>query len=123
MKNGSSNIPLSFANGYFEPVFDLNYDLIENPVSTFYGRAKGFSMKEAGIDDGDLLVIDKSLEYKNGALAVCHLDGEFTLKRIKKERDKLYITATNGEFQPIEIRDNDEIIIWGIVTYVVKKAY
>ncbi len=61
---------------------DLNKHLVKHPSSTFYGRVKGMSMKNAGIDDGDLLVIDKSLEPVNGKIAVCYIDGEFTLKRI-----------------------------------------
>jgi DNA polymerase V len=122
MNDNSFGVPSSFANGYFEPIFDLNYDLIKNPVSTFYGRVKGYSMKDAGVDDGDLLIIDKSLEYQNGAMVVCYLNGEFTLKRIKREKGKLYLMPANENYQPIPVSEEAEFIIWGIVTYIVKKA-
>jgi DNA polymerase V len=102
---------------------DLNRTIIRNPVSTFYGRVKGTSMIGAGIDDGDLLVIDKSLEYKNNALAVCCINGEFTLKRIRREGDKLLLMPANTDYQPIEVKKDDEFTIWGCVTHVIKKTY
>jgi DNA polymerase V len=80
-------------------------------------------MKDAGVDDGDLLVIDKSLEYQNGALAVCYINGEFTLKYIKKEKDGLYLVPANSDYQPIRVKEDDEFTIWGIVAYFVKKTY
>lgn len=104
------------------PPLDLNKALIKNPISTFYGRAKGTSMKDAGVDDGDLLIIDKSLEYKNNALAVCCLNGEFTLKRIKAEGNSLFLVPANEDFCPIEVHEDDEFTVWGIVTYIVKKT-
>ena len=107
----------------YEPAKDLNQLLIKNPSATFYGRATGQSMKDAGVDPGDLLMIDKSLEYKNGALAVCFLNGEFTLKRIKRDNNKLWLMPANPEFQPIEVNEEDEFAVWGIVNWVIKKMY
>ena len=78
-------------------------------------------MLEAGIDDGDLLVIDKSLNPENGKIAVCFIDGDFTVKRIVKEKGKLYLKAENKKYKSIEIREGNELIIWGIVEYVIKK--
>lgn len=104
------------------PPLDLNKALIKNPVSTFYGRVKGTSMKNAGVDDGDLLVIDKSLEYRNNALAVCCLNGEFTLKRIKVDGKGLFLVPANDEFEPIEVKEDDYFTVWGIVTYIIKKT-
>ena len=80
-------------------------------------------MKDAGVDDGDLLVIDKSLTYRNNALAVCFLNGEFTLKRIKKEGDTLLLMPANPDFQPILVKEDADFAVWGIVTYIIKKAY
>ena len=74
------------ANDFLDLSIDLNKVLIKNPSATFYGRVKGNSMINAGINDGDLLVIDKSMEPKNGKIAVCFIDGEFTIKRIKIEK-------------------------------------
>jgi len=109
------------ADEYMEAGIDLNIELIRNPDATFFGRVKGYSMKEAGISDGDVLVIDKSLEPKNGSIAVCFLDGEFTVKRILKERDALFLLPANNEFKPIRITEENDFMVWGIVTYVIKK--
>lgn len=111
------------AEDYLEAMLDLNKALIKNPSSTFYGRVKGVSMKDAGVDNGDLLVIDKSLAYRNNALAVCYLNGEFTLKRIKVEGDTLILMPANSDYQPIEVKKDADFAVWGIVTYVIKKAY
>jgi DNA polymerase V len=75
------------ADDYMEAGIDLNRELIRNPGSTFFGRVKGTSMKDSGINDGDVLIIDKSVEPSNGAIAVCYLDGEFTVKRIRIEKE------------------------------------
>ncbi|HBE79081.1 MAG TPA: peptidase S24 [Firmicutes bacterium] len=111
------------AEDYLEPALDLNQELIKNPSSTFYGRVKGFSMKDAGVDNEDLLVIDKSLPYRNDALAVCFIDGEFTLKKIIREHNRLILMPANPDYQPIIVKEDAEFMIWGIVTYIIKKAY
>jgi DNA polymerase V len=108
---------------YFEQTLDLNKSLIKNPSSSFYGRVKGFSMKDAGVDDGDLLVIDKSLEYKPEALVVCFINGEFTLKKIKVEGKTMMLIPANREFQPIIVKEDADFKAWGIVTYIIKKVY
>ncbi|MGA9325763.1 MAG: translesion error-prone DNA polymerase V autoproteolytic subunit, partial [Salegentibacter sp.] len=74
------------ADDYLDSCIDLNRELIKNPDTTFFGRVKGDSMREAGIHNGDLLIIDKSLEPRSGKIAVCFIDGEFTVKRIKIEK-------------------------------------
>lgn len=101
---------------------DLNKELIENPASTFYGRAKGQSMKDAGIEDGDLLVIDKSIEAVNGKIAVCYIEGEFTLKRIKLANGECWLMPENKDYKPIPVSPEDEFTVWGIVTHIIKKA-
>ena len=111
------------ADDYLENILDLNKFVVRNPSATFYGRVSGSSMKDAGVDDGDLLVIDKSLEYRNNALAVCFIDGEFTLKRVKKVGTQLYMIPANQEYQPIAVTEGAEFMVWGIVTYILKKAY
>jgi len=79
-------------------------------------------MVGAGLDDGDLLVIDRSLNPENGKIAVCLVDGEFTVKRIKKEKNKLYLMPENKQYKPIELKEENELIIWGVVEYVIKKV-
>lgn len=109
------------AQDYIDLKIDLNKELIDNPSSTFYARVKGSSMIDAGISDGDILVIDKSLEPRNGDTAVCYIDGEFTIKFIKIEPDAIYLIPANPEFSPIKVTDNNNFSIWGIVTYSIKK--
>jgi len=111
------------AQDYMDVALDLNKELIKHPSATFYGRVKGTSMKDAGIEDGDILVIDRSLEYRNGMTAVCFLDGEFTVKKLKIDNNKVFLMPANNEFEPIEITEDNEFVVWGIVTYVIKKLY
>ena len=99
---------------------DLNKHLIKHPSATFYGRVKGHSLKNAGIDDGDLLVIDRSLEPINDKIAVCFIDGEFTAKRIKLGKDELWLMPENEAYQPIKVEKEDDFLVWGIVTHVIK---
>jgi DNA polymerase V len=105
---------------FIDLTIDLNKQLIKHPSSTFYGRVKGLSMKDAGISDGDLLVIDKSLEPKNGKIAVCFIDGEFTIKRIKLEKDCCWLMPENKDYTPIKVTEENDFLVWGIVTHVIK---
>ena len=98
----------------------LDKVLVKNFEATFYAKADGSSMTGAGIDDGDIMVIDRSLEPGNGKIAVCFIDGEFTVKRIKIEKDYLLLMPENSAFQPIKVTEDNKLIIWGIVTYVIK---
>ena len=113
------------AQDYVENGIDLNRELVKNPSSTFFGRARGNSMEGAGIFDGDLLIIDKSLEPREGAIAVCFIDGEFTLKRIHFEKHNGQVTAIwlqpeNEQFTPIKVTQDNQFIIWGIVVHSVR---
>ncbi len=113
------------AQDYVENGIDLNRELVKNPSSTFFGRARGNSMEGAGIYDGDLLVIDKSIEPYEGAVAVCFIDGEFTLKRIHFEREAGHVTAVwlmpeNEAFSPIKVTQENQFVIWGTVTHSIR---
>ncbi len=99
---------------------DMNKHLIKRPSSTFYGRVKGQSMKDVGITDGDLLVIDKSITPKDDQIAVCYVDGEFTIKKIKFEQDVCWLIPANDAYQPIRVTSQNDFLIWGIVTHVIK---
>ena len=110
------------ADDFKETRISLDRELVKNKEATFYARVSGDSMVGAGLDDGDLLVIDRSLNPENGKIAVCLVDGEFTVKRIKKEKDKLYLMPENKQYKPIELKEENELIIWGVVEYVIKKV-
>jgi DNA polymerase V len=109
------------AEEYVEIALDLNKELIKHPASTFYARVKGDSMVDAGIQDGDLLVIDKALEPKEGSIAVCYLDGEFTVKRLAVREECVYLMPANAEFKPIKITEENDFLVWGLVAYVIHK--
>lgn len=95
----------------------LDIALVKNRESTFYARVKGDSMIDA-----DILVIDKSLEPRNGNIAVCMVDGEFTVKRIKVECDCIWLIPYNKKFSPIRITEDNDFMVWGIVTYIIKQV-
>ncbi|GGD18673.1 LexA family protein [Flavobacterium orientale] len=109
------------AADFDETKISLDAVLVKNREATFYAKASGTSMTGAGIDDGDILVIDRSLEPRNNKVAICLLDGEFTVKRIKVSREEMFLMPENKAFEPIKITDENQLIIWGIVTFVVKK--
>jgi len=109
------------AADFMENNIDLNKELSENPLATFYIRVKGNSMTDAGIEDKDVLIVDRSIEPQDNKIAVCFIDGEFTVKRIKLEKDCLYLMPENSSYTPIKVTEENQLIIWGIVTYVIKK--
>lgn len=110
------------AEDYASLNLDLNKELIKNPASTFYAKVSGLSMVDEGINDGDLLVIDKSIEPYDGCLAVCYIDGDFTLKRFEKHQGYGMLIPANREFSPIKVTADNDFCIWGIVTYIIKRA-
>lgn len=109
------------AEDHAESTLDLNKHLIKHPSATFYVRVKGESMKDDCINDGDLLVVDKSLKPYNGCVAVCFLDGEFTLKRLSIEKDTITLMPANKRYKPIVLHKNDDLTIWGVATYCIQK--
>ena len=109
------------ADDFKEIRISLDSELVKNKEATFYAKVSGDSMVGAGLDDGDLLVIDRSLSPENGKIAICFIDGDFTVKRIKKEKGKLYLMPENKKYKPIELGEDNELIIWGVVEYVIKK--
>ncbi|WP_300729623.1 LexA family transcriptional regulator [uncultured Bacteroides sp.] len=111
------------AQDYMSDSIDLNQELIRHPATTFYARAVGDSMKGCGIDDGDLLVIDKAIDPQEGDIVVAYIDGEFTLKKVKLEPDGscLWLIPANDEYPPIKVTDENDFIIWGVLTYNIKR--
>ena len=110
------------ADDFKELRISIDREVVKNEEATFYARVSGESMQGAGLDDGDLLVIDRSLEPQDNKIAVCFVDGEFTVKRLKVEEDCVYLIPENPKYQPIKVTEDNELIIWGVVTYVVKKV-
>lgn len=129
----STSLPLKYADegiragfpspaqDYLEQAIDLNKELIKHPASTFYGRVIGDSMRDEGIEEGDILIIDKSLELLDDDLAVCFIDGEFTVKRVRLETDAAWLIPSNPDYPLIKVTKENEFIVWGIVTYTIKK--
>lgn len=107
------------ADDYIEKNLDLNEYLIKHPASTFFLKVEGESMIDAGIHSGDILIVDRALEPKNNKIVIAALNGELTVKRIKKEKNKLFLIPENNKYEPIEISEEMDFSIWGIVTYVI----
>ncbi len=110
------------AGDFEEARISLEKGLVKNKEATFYAKVSGESMKDAGLNDGDILVIDRSEEVKNNKIAVCYVNGEFTVKRVKIEKDHVYLVPENKKYNPIKITEENELIVWGVVTYVIKKT-
>jgi DNA polymerase V len=109
------------ADDFIELSIDLNKHLIKHKDTTFFVTVKGHSMKNVGIFDGDLLVVDKSLEPTDGKICICQIDDNFTVKRIKIERRIVWLIAENEDYPPIKVTPENEFIIWGIVTSSIKQ--
>lgn len=113
-------IPAGFpspAEDHLDIKLDLNKQLIRNPAATFFARVAGNSMIEAGIHEGDILVIDRSVDPADQDIAVCYLDGEFTVKRIQKDHNGLYLMPANPAYKPIRITEHNQFLVWGVVIH------
>ena len=132
----STELPLLYADGgiragfpspaqdYVDGILDLNKELIQHPAATFYARAVGDSMYP-GIKDGDLLVVDRSLDAFDDCIAVCCLNSEFTIKRIdlsNKDKGFIRLVPDNPKYEPIIVTEDEEFILWGVVRYVIHKT-
>ncbi len=111
------------AQDYIDRSLDLNRDLISHPAATFYARVVGVSMIDAGIDEGDILVIDRALTPRQGDIVVAFINGEFTVKYIdlsQQDFGKILLKPANDKYEPITISDNDEFTVWGVVSKIIK---
>ncbi len=108
------------ANDYIEDDVDLNSHLIKNPPATFIIRVQGKSMNNVGIYDGDLLVVDRSINPKNLSTVIANVNEELVVKTFLKEKDKNYLSSGLNK---IELNENPNVIIWGVVTYVIHKLH
>lgn len=132
------------AQDYMNSFIDLNKELVRHPAATFFVRVVGDSMVDADVNEGDVLVVDKSIEPKEGDMAVCFLDGEFALKFISfrnpagascpvkaskpgvsydiLRHQRLWLLPANEKYPPIEVTESNDFTVWGVVTYVIKKV-
>lgn len=113
------------AQDYLTESIDLNRDIIRHKESTFYGRVDGDSMKDAGMADGDILVVDKALEPRDGDYVVAYLDGDYTVKEFRRDKagDFGWLIPHNDEFEPIKVTADNDFLVWGVVTFTIKKMY
>ena len=110
------------AQGEYADTIDLNRALITNPAATFCARVIGNSMVDAGINEGDLLIIDRSITPHDGCIAVCFLDGDFTVKRLAVRDDGVYLQPANATFPELKVYDGSDFQVWGVVSHIVKKV-
>ena len=107
------------ADDYLDKKLDLTEHLIKHPSATFFVKVKGESMIKAGIHSGDVLIVDRSLEPKDKKIVVAVVNGEFTVKRVRKMKDKLFLVSENDDYAPIEIKDEIDFEVWGVVVHVI----
>lgn len=119
-----ARIPAGFpspAEDYVENKLDLNDLLIKHPSATFFIRVQGDSMINAGIFSNDILIVDKSLEPHHDNVVVAVLNGEFTVKRLKKVAQRCFLLSENPDYPSVEVNSDDDCEIWGVVTSVIHK--
>ncbi|EHU1746138.1 LexA family protein [Acinetobacter baumannii] len=109
------------AQDYIDKVLDMNEHLIKNETSTFIVKVASLSMLNAGIDIDDELIVDRSLDAKHGDIVVALIDNDFTVKRLMIE-EKRWLKAENPDYPDIHLNEGQELIIWGVVTYILKNT-
>ncbi|MGA1196774.1 MAG: LexA family protein [Candidatus Latescibacterota bacterium] len=117
-------IPAGFpspAEDYLDKTLDLNDLVVKHPSATFFVQVEGDSMIEAGIHTGDVLVVDRALEPADNRIVVAVIDGNFTVKRIQKRQNRLFLSPENPDLDPIEIPPESDFQVWGVVTFVIHR--
>ena len=110
------------AQDYIDKKIDMNEHLISNECATFIVKVGSLSMKNAGIDIDDELIVDRSLDAKHDDIVVALIDNDFTVKRLKIEQHRTWLKAENPDYDDIHLKDGQQLIIWGVVTFILKKA-
>ena len=110
------------AQGEYADTIDLNRALITNPSATFCARVIGNSMVDAGINEGDLLIIDRSLTPHDGSIAVCFIDGDFTVKRLSVREEGVFLTPANADFPEMAVPEDSNFQVWGVVSHIIKRV-
>ena len=120
-----NQVPAGFpspAQDYIDLDLDLHNYLVKNPSSTFCVRVTGESMRDAGINSGDIMLVDRSLDPKNRSIVLAVVDNEFTVKRVNVSQEGLFLMPENTDFNPIKITPEMNFQVWGVVTYIIHKA-
>jgi DNA polymerase V len=107
------------ADDHLDQDIDLNQHLIPHPSATFLVYADGHSMVEAGIQHGDLLIVDRSMEPRDGKIVVVAIDGELTVKRIRRQGCRIRLESANPDYPSIEVREGQSLIVWGVIIHVI----
>lgn len=118
-------VPAGFpspANDYMGKSLDLNEYLIKHPSATYFIRVEGSSMIDAGINSGDMLIVDRAVEPRDGSIVVAALNGEFTVKRVRNHNGSLYLVSENKTFAPIKITEDMDFELWGVVTHAIHQV-
>ena len=110
------------ATDYMENKLDLNEYLIKHPAATFIVKAKGPSMMDAGILSGDLLIVDRSITPKSDRIVIASIFGDLTIKKLQKKRNSLFLLSANSDYPSIEVKEEMECFIWGVVTYIIHES-
>jgi DNA polymerase V len=110
------------ADDYIECKLDLNSHVVKHPAATFFVKAAGDSMKNAGILSGDMLVVDRSLEATHGKIVIAAINGELTVKRLSRQHGQVKLLAENPAYEPIDITDDLDMVIWGVVTHAIHQV-
>lgn len=118
-----AGFPSPVDDAYMSQPIDLNKELVDHPATTFIVKVVGDSMIEEGIDQGDMLVVDRSLFPTEQSIAVCMYEGEFALKRIVQREGSLFLLSGNKDYPPIEVPNRDDLRVWGVVRWVLKRKY
>ena len=117
------------AQDYINSFIDLNKELVRHPAATFFARVVGDSMVDADVNEGDVLVVDKSIEPREGDMAVCFIDASRSVKASKPgvsydilKHQRIWLLPANEKYPPIEVTESNDFTVWGVVTYVIKKV-
>jgi len=116
----SAGFPMA-VHSFTDSKINLSKELIKNSKTTFAVRVNGQSMVDAGIEDQDLLIVDKAIEVRDRQIVLAVINGEFTVKRLIRDGNDLYLQAENVSYAPIKINENMDFRIWGVVLGVIKK--
>ncbi len=118
-----TSVPAGFpspADNFLHKSLDLNELIVKHPAATFFVKVKGDSMINAGINTGDILAIDRSLDAKDKSIILAYLDGEFTVKRFRQTKDRVYLQPENPNYKIIEIKEDSDFEVWGVVTFIIR---
>lgn len=120
----AESVPAGFPTptvGEINGTLDLNQLCVRHPAATYYVRARGNSMTGAGIDDGDILVVDRSIDPAHGTIIIAAINGEFTVKKLEQRNGKHWLVPANPDYAPVEITLEQMADIFGVVTFVIRK--